>query len=195
VLAALAGEKLVISAGVGGGVAAWGGITRLRCSGRAGYGWGWGTAIVIALFGVMAVGLVSVGWAPPHESAVWQSRSHRWWSLVCVLRGADGYAGRRAQAFNRATGGALACDHAAVFQSMTMATQACCSASRRSRYGDHPRRRSAIDTSAASAASGTVKPALMRPFEVSTNTRRRRCDMLRPEPATAWRRPEATRIV
>ena len=43
---------------------------------------------------------------------------------------------------------------------MTTAIQACCSESRRSRYGAQPRSRSLIDTSAASAVSGTVKPAL-----------------------------------
>ena len=53
---------------------------------------------------------------------------------------------------------------AARFQSITTATQACCSGSRRSRYGAQPRLRSAIDTSAASASAGTVKLALMRPF-------------------------------
>jgi len=37
-----------------------------------------------------------------------------------------------------------------------------------------PRLRSAIDTSAATALSGTLKPALRRPLGVSTNTRRRR---------------------
>ncbi len=35
----------------------------------------------------------------------------------------------------------------------------------------------AIDTSAASALSGTVKPALRRHLGVSTNARRRRCDI------------------
>src|SRR5262245_58804057 len=59
--------------------------------------------------------------------------------------------------------GVLAGGQAAFFQSMTMAIHACCSASSRSRYGDQPRRRSAIDTSAASAFSGTVKPALTAP--------------------------------
>src|SRR4029450_6785125 len=53
----------------------------------------------------------------------------------------------------------------------------CCSGSRRSAYGDQPRLRSAIDTSAAWALSGTVKPALRRPLGVPTNTRRRRCDI------------------
>ena len=60
-------------------------------------------------------------------------------------------------------------------QSITRAIHACCSGSRRRAYGDQLRRRSAIDTSAASALSGTVKPALWRPFGVSTKTRRRRC--------------------
>ena len=60
---------------------------------------------------------------------------------------------------------------------MTTAIQACCSESRRSRYGAQPRSRSLIDTSAASAVSGTVKPALRHPLGVSTNTRRRRCDI------------------
>jgi hypothetical protein len=64
---------------------------------------------------------------------------------------------------------------AARCQSITRAIHACCSGSRRRAYGDQPRLRSAIDTSAASALSGTVKPALRRPFGVSTNTRRRRC--------------------
>jgi len=64
---------------------------------------------------------------------------------------------------------------AARCQSITRAIHACCSGSSRRAYGDQPRLRSAIDTSAASALSGTVKPALRRPFGVSTNTRRRRC--------------------
>jgi hypothetical protein len=48
--------------------------------------------------------------------------------------------------------------------------------------GDQPRRRSAIDTSAASAAWGTVKPALTRPLEVSTSLSRRQlgADVQRP---------------
>src|SRR5262249_48138279 len=45
-------------------------------------------------------------------------------------------------------------------QSITRAIHACCSGSRRSAYGDQLRLRSAIDTSAATALSGTVKPAL-----------------------------------
>ncbi len=65
-------------------------------------------------------------------------------------------------------------NQAARCQSITTAIQACCSSSRRSRYGAQPRIRSSIDTSAASSVSGTVKPALTRPFDVSTNTRRRR---------------------
>ena len=60
-------------------------------------------------------------------------------------------------------------------QSITRAIHACRSGSRRSAYGDQPRLRSAIDTYAASALSGTMKPALRRPFGVSTITRRRRC--------------------
>src|SRR5512143_4058006 len=68
-------------------------------------------------------------------------------------------------------------NQAARCQSITRAIHACCSGSRCSAYGDQPRVRSAIDTSAASALSGTVKPALRRPLGVSTNTRRRRCDI------------------
>jgi hypothetical protein len=63
---------------------------------------------------------------------------------------------------------------AARCQSITLATQAFRSGSRRRRYGVQPRWRNSIDTSAASAVSGTLKPALMRPFGVSTNTRHRR---------------------
>ena len=66
-----------------------------------------------------------------------------------------------------------AISQAARCQSITRAIHACCSGSRRSANGDQPRLRSAIDTSAASALSGTVKPALRRPLGVSTNTRRR----------------------
>src|SRR5262245_24564636 len=65
-------------------------------------------------------------------------------------------------------------NQAARRQSITRAIHACCSGSRRSAYGDQPRLRSAIDTSAATALSGTLKPALRRPLGVSTNTRRRR---------------------
>ena len=65
-------------------------------------------------------------------------------------------------------------NQAARCQSITRAIHAYCSGSRRSAYGNQPRLRSAIDTSAASALSGTVKPALRRPFGVSTITRRRR---------------------
>ena len=52
---------------------------------------------------------------------------------------------------------------AARCQSITTAIHACCSESRHSRYGAQPRSRSFIDTSAASASAGTVKPALRRP--------------------------------
>src|SRR5581483_2734781 len=65
--------------------------------------------------------------------------------------------------------------HAACFQSMTIAIQAFCFRSRQSRYGAQPRSRSFRDTSAASAVAETVKPALIRPLEDSTNTRRRPC--------------------
>ena len=65
-------------------------------------------------------------------------------------------------------------NQAARRQSITRAIHACCSGSRRSAYGDQPRLRSAIDTSAATALSGTLKPALRRPLGVSTKTRRRR---------------------
>jgi hypothetical protein len=65
--------------------------------------------------------------------------------------------------------------YAACFQSMTTAIQAFCSRSKQSRYGAQPRSRSFRDTSAASAVSETVNPALTRPFEDSTNTWRRRC--------------------
>ena len=68
---------------------------------------------------------------------------------------------------------------------MTTAIQACCSESRRSRYGAQPRSRSLIDTSAASAVSGTVKPASRNPLGVSTSTRRRRCDIKPPSRAVA----------
>src|SRR6478735_6418640 len=65
-------------------------------------------------------------------------------------------------------------NQAARRQSITRAIHAFCSGSRRSAHGDQPRLRSAIDTSAATAFSGTLKPALRRPLGVSTKTRRRR---------------------
>ena len=68
-------------------------------------------------------------------------------------------------------------NQAARRQSITRAIHACCSGSGRSANGDHPRLRSAINTSAAAALSGMVKPALSRPLGVSTNTRRRPCDI------------------
>src|SRR5262245_14756301 len=49
-----------------------------------------------------------------------------------------------------AIGGPADGGQAAIVQSITTATHACCSASSRRRYGDQPRRRSAIDTSATS---------------------------------------------
>jgi hypothetical protein len=90
-----------------------------------------------------------------------------WWkAVICVREIATGM-GVVQQRENQA----------ARCQSITRAIHACCSVSRRSAYGDQPRLRSAIDTSAATALSGTVKPALRRPLGVSTNTRRRRCDI------------------
>ena len=47
-------------------------------------------------------------------------------------------------------------------------------------HGVQPRSRSRIETSAASALSGTVKPAVRRPFGVSTKTWRRRCGICSP---------------
>ena len=60
-------------------------------------------------------------------------------------------------------------NQAARWEVITRAIHASCSGSRRSAYGVQPRLRSATDTSAASALSGTVKPALRRPLGVSTS--------------------------
>jgi len=88
-----------------------------------------------------------------------------WWKVgICVREIATGVGSALQQRENQA----------ARRQSITRAIHACCSGSRRSAYGDQPRLRSAIDTSAATALSGTLKPALRRPLGVSTKTRRRR---------------------
>jgi len=88
-----------------------------------------------------------------------------WWKVgICVREIATGVGSALQQRENQA----------ARRQSITRAIHACCSGSRRSAYGDQPRLRSAIDTSAATAFSGTLKPALRRPLGVSTKTRRRR---------------------
>ena len=68
-------------------------------------------------------------------------------------------------------------NQAARWEVITRAIHAPCSGLRRSAYGVQPRLRSAIDTAAALALSGTVKPALRRPLGVSTSTRRRRSDI------------------
>src|SRR6185369_5027546 len=88
-----------------------------------------------------------------------------WWKVgICVREIATGVGSALQQRENQA----------ARRQFITRAIHACCSGSRRSAYGDQPRLRSAIDTSAATALSETLKPALRRPLGVSTKTRRRR---------------------
>ena len=78
-----------------------------------------------------------------------------WWKAgICVREIATGVGSALQQRENQA----------ARRQSITRAIHACCSESRRSAYGDQPLLRSAIDTSAATALSGTLKPALRRPL-------------------------------